>query len=160
MLIIVLLISVNMYSQEIPEGISGKNEVKVNGLYMILGFPEISYERIINNESSLGFSVGFSVDTKIDYNFAVTPYYRFYFGKKRAAGMFLESSFSVFSAEADMGKRENLLGFGLGIAIGAKYLTKNGWVGEFILGAGRNVTNNESLDDAYPRIGITIGKRF
>ncbi len=159
-LIFALLLSISMNSQENTTGISGKNELKVNGLNTILGFPEISYERILNDESGLGFSIGFSADDSIDYKFGVTPYYRFYFGKKRAAGMFLESSVSLFSAESDENKNENLFGGGFGIGIGGKFLTNNGWIGELIVGAGRNFINDDGLDSAYPRIGISFGKRF
>ncbi|MGH1385698.1 hypothetical protein [Kordia sp.] len=159
-LIFALLLSISMNSQENKTGISGKNELKVNGLNTILGFPEISYERILNDESGLGFSIGFSADDSIDYKFGVTPYYRFYFGKKRAAGMFLESSVSLFSAESDKNQNENLFGGGFGIGIGGKFLTNNGWIGELIVGAGRNFINDDGLDSAYPRIGISFGKRF
>lgn len=159
-LISALLISVAMYSQEDKLGISGKNEIKVNGLNTILGFPEISYERILNDESGMGFSIGFSADDSIDYKFGVTPYYRFYFGKKRAAGMFLESNLSIFSAESDNNESENLIGGGFGIGIGGKFLTNNGWIGELIVGAGRNFMNEEGLGGAYPRVGISLGKRF
>ena len=48
--------------------------------------------------------------------------------------------------------------FGLGAAAGAKFLTKNGFVGEIYVGAGRLFGSSDI--EVYPRAGITIGKRF
>jgi len=45
--------------------------------------------------------------------------------------------------------------FGLGAAVGAKFLTKNGFTGEVYGGVGRFLGNNRSIE-AYPRIGITL----
>ena len=50
------------------------------------------------------------------------------------------------------------LGLGLGAAAGAKFLTKNNLIGEVYGGVGR-VFGDNSLG-AYPRFGITLGKRF
>lgn len=46
----------------------------------------------------------------------------------------------------------------MGIAAGGKFLTKNGFVGEIYGGVGRLFGNSNV--EAYPRGGITIGKRF
>ncbi len=53
-------------------------------------------------------------------------------------------------------KTETNMGAGLGIAIGWKYLSRNNWIGEIYLGGGRDFIN----DGGYPRLGISIGKRF
>lgn len=49
---------------------------------------------------------------------------------------------------------------GLGFAVGAKFLTKEGWVGEIIAGGGRNFINTDEIPKAYPRFGLMLGKRF
>ena len=73
----------------------GNNEFKINMGYVLLEFPELTYERIINEESATGVSVNFALDRNINFNYGVIPYYRFYFGEKRAAGFFIEGN-SVF----------------------------------------------------------------
>ena len=43
---------------------SENSEFKVNILYTAIGMPELSYERLISDNSSLGASVAFSLDKK------------------------------------------------------------------------------------------------
>ncbi len=153
------------------------NEVKVNlGTTIFALFPEVSYERIMNEDFSLGASAGINLNSD-DYplSFAFTPYARWFFGgnsnslQKYGAGFFIEANGSVFSAKHNevsvyndgsvynySSTQEDVFGAGLGLAIGWKYLTRNNWVGELMFGGGRDFVN----DDAYPRVGITIGKRF
>ena len=52
------------------------------------------------------------------------------------------------------------MGLGLGLAIGGKFLTKNGFIGEIYIGGGRNFINTDKIDGGYPRIGVSIGKRY
>lgn len=169
---LIFLFSINMYSQEESKPTSqilGNNELKLNALLLIAELPEITYERIISNESSIGFSFAFSLDnSSTDYNFYLLPYYRLYFGEKRAAGFFLEANAMFFSEDrgiiyTDNGtsfQQEDEFGAGLGIAVGGKFLTKKGWIGELSLGIGRVFVNKYFDESFYPRIGITIGKRF
>ena len=142
------------------------NEFKVNILYTAIGMPELSYERLISDNSSLGASVAFSLDKKedMDLRFSFTPYYRMFFGQKKAAGFFIEAN-SIIVKYVDTiyynestNTYETKTGFGLGAAAGAKFLTKNNLIGEVYGGVGR-VFGDNSLG-AYPRFGITLGKRF
>lgn len=145
------------------------NEIRLNAGYLLAGIPEISYERILSDETAVGVSIVVVVDTSINYNFGITPYGRFYFGKKRAAGFFLEANSAIYSAESDgdlyinglrVESGGSKLGFGFGLGLGGKFLTKGGWVGELLVGVGRNFLNKEEIDEAYPRLGISIGRRF
>ena len=113
-----------------------------------------------------------ALDTDIyPANVMFTPYFRWFFGgdaanlQKYGAGFFIEANGGLFSVDSDelfyengaYGSRsETEMGAGLGLALGWKYLTRNNWVGELYFGAGRDFVN----DGAYPRMGITIGKRF
>lgn len=147
---------ITLNAQETEKPVS-KNEVKLNLGYLLLGLPELSYERILNDDSSVGMSVAFSIDSDVDINYMLTPYYRFFFGKKPSAGFFIEANGAVFSEEY---YSKNEVGAGLGVALGGKFISKNNWTGELLLGAGRTLANSKNTSEAYPRIGVTIGKRF
>lgn len=149
------------------------NELKLNVAYLIAGIPEIGYEYILNEESSVGADLLFSIDNDIDFKFAFTPYYRFFFGKKRAAGFFVEGFGMLNVTEnhydvdpnypySDNDHSENNTNFALGVAVGSKFLTPSGFIFEIFGGIGRNLFNVDSYDDYefMPRFGVTIGKRF
>lgn len=146
-----------------------QNEVKLNLPTTIFGlYPEISYERVLHEDFSIGASVGIGLSDDYPLDFAITPYVRWFFGgnsnnlQKYGAGFFIEANGSVFShneSEYDYEFNHDSskdVGAGLGLAFGWKYISKNNWVGEVFGGAGRDFVN----DYAYPRMGITIGKRF
>ncbi|MDO5523705.1 MAG: DUF3575 domain-containing protein [Bacteroidia bacterium] len=183
--LIALLISISAFSQQRTKSIFGwhlakdaptaLNEVKLNLGTTIFGlFPEVSYERILSEDFSLGASAGINLNSE-DYplNFAFTPHARWFFGgnskslEKYGSGFFIEANGSLFStkhaketisAENSTITHNNGEGFGagLGLGLGWKYLSKNNWVGEIMFGGGRDFVN----ESAYPRMGISIGKRF
>ncbi|GAB1308699.1 hypothetical protein KH5_13820 [Urechidicola sp. KH5] len=133
-----------------------KHEIKLNALYSLLAIPEISYEYLLNEDSALGASVLLALNDDTDLNFAFTPYYRFYFGDKPTAGFFIEG-FGMYSTRDDYDIVTN--DFALGLGLGGKFLSKNGFVGELYVGVGRNLFGNHDIE-GIPRIGISIGKRF
>ena len=159
-------------------GVNGNNELKLNLVYTIAGVPELIYERIIKDDMSVGLAVLVGLENNSEYSFGMMPNYRVYFGAKKANGFFIEANAAVISNRSDYYNYDHLpytsyppgynpygvletkvnTNFGLGAAAGAKFLTRNGFVGEVFLGVGRLFGN--SADDAYPRAGITIGKRF
>ena len=191
LLIIALLTSLNLFSQK-PHRSFGrefnkdttKNELKLNlGTTIFGSYPEITYERVLDSDISIGAALGFSLDDDLyPVNFAFTPYLRWFFGgssenlpwffggssqnlHKFGAGFFIEANGGILSKKNNEGYYENdiygsrtktELGAGLGVAIGWKHLSKNNWVGEIYFGGGRDFINEGS----YPRVGLTIGKRF
>jgi len=159
-----------LFSQKIKPKLP-THELRLNLLYTAVGLPEISYEKIINNESSYGVSFAFSVDSYIDLNYIILPYYRHYFSKKRAAGFFMEANASLgsfkgsfYGYHSDGGyygsNVGNRTGAGLGFSIGQKFVTKQNWTANITLGVSRNIVNNIFIDASYPRIEIALGKRF
>lgn len=173
--LMLFLIVFNVLAQE--EKKEPKNEIKLNVAYLIGGIPEVGYEYLINEESSVGVDVLFSIDNDVDFLFALTPYYRFYFGKKRTAGFFVEGFGMLNITENDNmdyfyyvddvymnghNNVENNTNFALGFAIGGKFLTNSGFVFEFYGGVGRNLFNTNTYDDYefVPRFGVTLGRRF
>ncbi|SFR32835.1 hypothetical protein SAMN04490243_0561 [Robiginitalea myxolifaciens] len=143
-----------------------RDEIKVNMLFALAEVPELTYERLLSEDTGLGVSVGFTWNDDIEYKLGIVPFYRFYFGDGYARGFFLEAN-TFFGSVAqydydfttDMEITENEFTFGLGIAAGAKFLTSKNWIGEIYLGVGRYFNGSLGVE-AYPRIGIVFGKRF
>lgn len=146
-----------------------KNELKINLLYGVLGIAEVTYERIIADDQAIGASVVVGFDDDINYNFSFLPYYRMYFGKKPAAGFFIEGNAGLLNYQEDSYHytdysgyynvtNKNKMSFGAGLAVGGKFLNKNGLFGEVYTGLGRLFSSQ--YEDVYPRAGITLGKRF
>ena len=102
----------------------------------------------------------------LEWKGGISPYYRWFFSKKPAAGLFIESLASVYIMEDgyrnDDGvwDRRNLTGAGIGFALGYKLISDGGWVGEVYAGGGRNFSNSDDLGAGYPRLGFCIGRRF
>lgn len=168
-----LLGSTSTYAQQ--QDNSFKNEIKFNVPLAIYGLPELSYERIVEDNMGFGVSVSIAVDNPYNNNIdkgiiqraIVCPYYRLYFGQKRAAGFYIEGNMAV-SHQKELNSIDNITntnipsitstGFGFGAAVGIKLLAKNGYTGDFYAGWGRLFGNN--IINGYPRLGICIGKRF
>lgn len=158
-------------------GQTGNNEIKLNLLLSVLALPELTYERLLEDNMGVGLSVAFRIDKSNvfdeNYNFLAIPYFRLYFGDKKASGFFIEGNAAVLNAsyptdisynptqngQAFTAVSESKTNFGLGAAIGQKFLTRNGFSGEILGGVGR-LFGKDRIADAYPRLGISIGKRF
>ena len=166
-----LCVTYNVFAQDKDHQSDANNEIKINMGSLLLEFPEISYELIINEESSIGLSIAFPIDKEISYRFIAYSNYRLFFGEKRAAGFFIEANSAIFSQKLqrdtfvfgslnDPTTDNTKIGLGMGLAVGGKFLTKNGFIGEIYVGGGRNFINTDKIDGGYPRIGVSIGKRF
>jgi len=146
-----------------------KNEFKVNAISLILGAVDLTYERLLNDESAIGINAFIRYDDEVFNNveYYVSPYYRLYFGKKYAAGFFVEGFGMLNSSRKDFEiffENENndfVTDFALGIGLGGKWITKSGFVGEINYGLGRNLFNTEETDfDFVAKAGISLGYRF
>lgn len=159
------------YSQEKEQDSFPKNEIKGNALMLVAGAFEATYERLLNEESGVGVSLFVPYVNDIEINFSLTPYYRYYFGKKPAAGFFVEGfgmldSYTQPASESDwfsnyIGPEKKITDFALGFGLGAKWVTKKGFIFEFNGGVGRNLFNSKGTDyEIVGRGGITLGYRF
>ena len=174
--IVIISIALKGYSQEttaedIPKNY---NELKLNGLFLIIGAFDVTYERTLNEESALGISVflPFDEDIKDDLRYYVSPYYRLYFGNKYAAGFFLEgfgmlNNYKSYDFQYNddidffVETEEYKTDFALGIGLGGKWVTNNGFIGELNLGIGRNLFNTDDSDEEFVgKVGVTLGYRF
>lgn len=180
-LLILTLLWSSVSAQEtvkLPKGEFGDNEIRINMLNSLIGSLEFQYERLLPDNSGIGVNigVGYGDDAVNAYNTIVnlTPAYRVYFSKKKAAGFFIEGS-TRFSYDRNYFYNDYFVGnnyyyswdteerfnVGLGLGIGAKMTTKGGLVGSVKGGIGRFLTTTYPMDGPiYPNIEIAIGKRF
>lgn len=174
LLIAAMLVSLTAFSQKTHRVMGWKisrdlpqNEIKLNLGTTIIGlYPEISYERILSEDFSLGTALGASLsEDEYPLYFGLMPYARWFFGgsasnlQKYGAGFFIEANGALLSQKEYLdgaASPTSEIGAGLGLALGWKYLTRNHWIGELYFGGGRDFVN----DGGYLRLGVTIGKRF
>ena len=170
----------NAQEDSIPQDSNKKNEITLNALTLVAsGWIDVSYEYLINKESSFGVDLQFGFDENSDFdsyrNFSITPNYRVYFSNTYAKGFFIEGfgmlhRYKDFYYDYDYstgyGNEKNIIEFSLGVAVGGKWVTKSGFVTEIFGGIGRNILNNKNDDEFYDplrvagRVGVSIGKRF
>ena len=162
------------FSQEKDTVDFKRNELKGNALLLVIGAGEFTYERLLNEESGVGVSLFFNYDDQFYTNFSLTPFYRFYFSKKPAAGFFVEGFGMLNSYESYVYNNnsydsnnsynfnvENRTDFALGFGLGSKWITKKGFLFEINAGVGRNLFNSNDTDnEIVGRGGITLGYRF
>jgi hypothetical protein len=149
----------------------GDNEIRLNIPYAIAGIPEINYERYLADNMGLGIAGAYSFEKveNMRLRYQLMPYARLYFGEKKASGFFIEANMGLIgqksreiyydiSGSIISDSLKKSINAGFGAAAGAKFLARNGFVGEVYLGMGRLFGN--SIIYAYPRLGICLGKRF
>ncbi len=159
-----------------------KNELKLNLFSAVMSTIDITYERALTDDSGLGLSSAYCFYSKdyhgftSEYLWSFTPYYRLYFGKKPNSGFFTEinatatqtrnvTGFSYYDNTTnnfiDNTYYHDKFAVGAGFAVGGKFLTKKGLIGEVFGGMGRYISKvQEHGDVTYPRFGVLIGKRF
>ena len=161
---LILFTALNTRAQDKEETNKNNHELKIN-IIALLGISELSYEYLIDDNHAVGVSLTIPLSHSYDFNFQITPNYRKYYGEKRAAGFFIEGNSAFFSqkerkATIISNEAKAGLGFGLGVAAGAKFLIQKNFIAEIYIGAGANIIGNAYLFGMYPRAGISIGKRF
>jgi hypothetical protein len=162
-------------SLEKEQSFIGNNEIKFNTLYAIGGVLEVEYERILKKNASMGIILGVPIDAEYYYRFSAFPYYRFYFGEKRAAGFFIGAQGAILvdpfndeiSLLSNIGNPvitneniQNKVNVGLGLTLGGKFFIENGWVAQLSLDFGRVIGVADDDFQAFGRLGISVGKRF
>jgi len=173
MALVFFLMIAQGYSQRTTGNRVSSNELKLNALYLPGGYPELSYERILGHKSAVGISVGFFIGSSgpnyatdmLIFDKAILPYYRYYFGQRRANGFFLEGNTIIYSEKSKIQDSQET-GLGLGLAVGMKLFMKNNWHVDLLAGGGVGINSRDSdsdflnIPDMYPRLGIAIGKRI
>lgn len=160
---------------------SKKHELRIDVLEA-LAIPniEINYEYVISKYSGAGAAISFSLDDGFSeyQQYAFTPYYRQYFFNKKeygARGFFVEGLLK-FAGGDDSYENDGYNGddfptdfttgggdwfnAGVGVAIGQKWVSNNGFVFELSAGGGRYLLNPDFGPDGFFRGGVLVGYRF
>lgn len=149
-----------------------RNEIRANLLMSVIGWLTFDYEYFIENNFGVGLTGSYSMLEKEDVNLRglLLPYGRLYFGSGLNNGFFIEGNtglvfhnqrIPLYDSNGNYNGNsgfENKMNFGIGVGVGYKILTRNNWVGELQLGVGRAFGQADL--EVYPRVGISIGKRF
>ena len=180
---ILVIASFSTFAQEYQETYK-YNELKIN-MSNLIGFKffDVGYEKILNEESTIGVNLLFNLDKNSDTNsldeyrtFSITTYYRHFFSNKYAQGFFVEVftmlhtakdyDYDYFEPHTDPYYSDNGSGkytdFAVGISAGAKWVSNRGFVAEIYLGIGRDLlgNSNDEAVEVVGRGGVAIGYRF
>ena len=136
---------------------------------------DISYEYVLGKYSGVGMSVliGFEREEFNRYtSLQLTPFYRQYFFNKKeygARGFYAEGVFNYARGRDPVDifldgiliatERNNWSRFGVGFALGQKWISKNGFIVDVSIGAGRNFGPDDNINSFF-RGGVNIGYRF
>ncbi|WP_315055923.1 DUF3575 domain-containing protein [Chryseobacterium indoltheticum] len=164
--------SVNAQNEGDANPYQKNNEIKLNLITPLSGAVEVGFERYLNKKSSVGISALFVYDhtKENDMNYFVSPYYRYYFGKKYASGFFVEG-FGMFTSidgkkvyaadNVTFTEGKDVYDLALGAGFGWKVVTREGFVFEANVGYGRLVFNADKTDhNQVLKLGLSIGYRF
>jgi hypothetical protein len=178
LLALLFIVSISLFAQENE---MKQNELKIN-MSNLIGFKwfDVSYERLLNEEASIGVGTLFSLDNESEgldeyRTFSITPYYRQFFSSKYAEGFFVEAftmlhsgkdytynyyyeDFPPYNSHETVTK-DKYTDLAVGISVGGKWVTKRGFVAEVYAGIGRDLLNQSDIE-VVGRGGVSIGYRF
>lgn len=191
-LLIAFLISSHLVFSQEPEQTEppthrelSKNELSLNVFnVLIFGAVDASYERILNDYSSVSLEVfskafnknkGEEIDLSEVYSkeFSITSKFKYFFRENKAAHGFYAEAFGMYSdgwtekevevpieggviqQDVDVEYSDLALGFG----VGGKFVSKKGFLIDLSFGIGRNLLNRDS-PDLVVLPNINVGYRF
>ncbi|AZA63014.1 DUF3575 domain-containing protein [Chryseobacterium indoltheticum] len=172
LIILFAFCSVNAQNETDANPYQKNNEIKLNLITPLSGAVEVGFERYLNKKSSVGISALFVYDhtKENDMNYFVSPYYRYYFGKKYASGFFVEG-FGMFTSidgkkvyaadNVTFTEGKDVYDLALGAGFGWKVVIRKRFVFEANVGYGRLVFNADKTDhNQVLKLGLSIGYRF
>lgn len=178
-LLLSLFLTVSLFAQEEEEPVNlnsinnKKHEFRIDALEgLALPALDLSYEYVINKYSGVGASVSFAFDgdNSADFpqNFSFSPFFRQYFFNKKdygARGFFAEGLLQFATGEGQLfdletEELEDWSQFGVGVTLGWKFVSTNGFVIDIHLGGGRYLGDTENGPGGFARVGVNLGYRF
>ena len=164
-----------LFWQASAENLERRNELKICPAHLLAGSLRIEYERLLNDFSSVGLTGLYSFSSLSSHRYdsrlegQVLGFYRLYFGRRDpASGFFLEGNMGVtmgshyhWRGGSWGSERVHYTSFGIGLALGWKwYIQRPGIVLDIFAGGGRLFNDDNRRASGFPRVGVTIGRRF
>ncbi|WP_294304135.1 DUF3575 domain-containing protein [uncultured Chryseobacterium sp.] len=156
-----------------------KNDILADPVLLIaVPMANISYERLLNENMGLGLNAMVTLSSDTENFKQFSPYFRYYLGKKYAAGFFLEGFVPVTMQQNEiynynyddvtntMSYRNkvvsNFTTVGIGFGIGGKWVIKNRLVLEASGGIARRIgdVDNDEVGPVTGKIMGGVGYRF
>lgn len=166
---------------------TAKNEISLNVLnILVFGALDVSYERILNDNSSVGIEMFSKVFNKnegedIDFSkaykkdFSLTGKFKYFLNEYKTASGFYVEGFLMMSNgvnEVDVDVKDPETGetrqvevpleytdIALGFGVGGKFVAKQGFLIDASFGLGRNLFHKDSPDIVILP-SVTVGYRF
>lgn len=172
------LLGVMAVSAQENSGSDLMNDVMISPIELIAGPAlNVSYERLLNKDSGIGINGVFILNSDDEgLRSQISPYYRMYFGKKYAAGFFVEGFVPITTSNDSWVNYNYVTGnnmyyetkeeinttVGIGVGFGGKWIARNNIIFEASMGIARRFgldeQNNGSEITGKGMLGI--GYRF
>lgn len=145
-----------------------KNDIVIDPFWLIGGLAvNVSYERILSENSGLGANAIFGFGDDMDDFTQISPYYRAYFGSKYASGFYIEGFAPItvlkdYQWDSNGNQTELSKDYttgGLGFGLGGKWVAKKKFVFELNLGIARKFIGNRGSGEPITGKGM-IGVGF
>ncbi|MEK6153970.1 hypothetical protein WIW50_11945 [Flavobacteriaceae bacterium 3-367] len=145
------------------------NELKI-GLVKLLAGPilDLEYERIANTYTSYGGNIVFNVgENYFEYDFSLSPFYRIYFTERKqygTKGLFIQGFMGYYTGEDYYYYHNSHLkkyhSFGAGVGLGWKWVNKQGFVLQFLVGGARTIAGGRRAPEGLFQGDLSVGYRF
>ncbi len=184
-LLLLLFVSQAALAQEESAMLDKKNEFRIDALSLIAqGKLNLSYERFLNKDFSVGVTGSYSNSDKIteDYKagfrnnqpkYEVVPFVRYNMTASQTSFYFVEAFVSANGGSAreivrvDDGSvahyeiiEEDYSDVAIGGSLGYKIYFKEKFGVEFLVGFGSNLIDKDKSPDVISRVGLSLGYRF
>jgi hypothetical protein len=186
-LFVALLLSASLQAQNADSTamLARRNEVRVDMLAIITpGRFNLTYERFLDKDWSVGITGGFSDSKKIDEDFDrgyrnnvpqydVTPFVRYNLSKSQTSFYFAEVFASYNSGDFKetvrivdgdqayyINEKSTYSDLGVGAGLGYKLYIKQQVGIELLFAFGTNLFNKDKSPDTLSRVGLSVGYRF
>lgn len=175
-----------LLSAQEESSIAGKNEVRID-VFSAIAFSKLnlSYERFLNNDFSVGVHFGYADSDKVNKDFDkgfrstlpkydVTPYLRYNISKGQTRFYFAEAFLAANTGEFretlrqidNLGngyyaiQKDDYFDIAVGAALGYKMYFSDKIAAEFLIGFGTNIIDKTKSPDVISRVGLSLGYRF
>lgn len=135
-----------------------KNEIILSPIELIAAPAlNISYERLLNENSGVGINALIDLDGDSDNSFSqFSPYYRMYFGRNYASGFFIEgfvpvttTKDKIYYPDSGLYSNNTRTTIGAGIGFGGKWIVKKNIVFEASVGIARRFGSTKITAGIY-----------